>query len=156
MKLYFLRHGKADWPDWSGNDDDRPLTDDGIEEMRLVANALKRLKVAPDVILASPLPRALRTAEIAAKALGGQLEQRDELRPGFDRGQCDTLLVTRDGADVMMVGHEPDLSTLIRSFTGGRVKLGKAAAAAVEIGGELTAPRLLWLFPAKALIQLYR
>jgi phosphohistidine phosphatase SixA len=91
----------------------------------------------------------------AAGALGAPVEQRPELKPGFDRGECDTLLVTREGADVMMVGHEPDFSGLIRSLTGGRVKLSKGGTAEIEIGGELTAPRLLWLFPAKTLIRLY-
>ena len=155
MKLFLLRHGKADWPEWKGSDDERPLTDEGVREMRQVAVGLKQLKVQPDVILSSPLPRALRTAEIAGKALGVPVEQRLELKPGFDRGECDTLLVTRAGADVMMVGHEPDFSGLIRSLTGGRVKLSKAAIAAIEIGGELAAPRLIWLFPAKMLIRLY-
>jgi phosphohistidine phosphatase len=156
MKLYLLRHGKADWPDWKGSDDQRPLTDEGIDEMRLVAIALKRLKVTPDVILSSPLPRALRTAKLAAASLGAPVEERPELKPGFGRGDCDTLLITRPGADVMLVGHEPDFSNIIRSFTDGRVKLSKAAVAAIEFGGELTAPRLLWLFPAKMLIRLSR
>ena len=155
MKLFLLRHGKADWPEWLDSDDDRPLTDEGIREMRLVATALKRLALAPDIILTSPLPRALRTAEITGNALGTPVEERLELKPGFERGDCDTLLVSREGADVMMVGHEPDFSGLIRSFTGGRVKLPKAGIAAIEIGGELASPRLLWLFPAKMLIRLY-
>jgi len=155
MKLFLLRHGKADWPDWTGSDDERPLTEEGIQEMRLVAAALKRLAVKPDVILSSPLPRALRTAKIAAEALGAPVEVRAELKPGFDRGACDTLLAMRDGADVMMVGHEPDFSCLVRSLIGGRIKLSKAATAAVEIGAELAAPRLIWLFPAKLLIRLY-
>jgi len=156
MKLFLLRHGKADWPDWKGADDERPLTDEGVAEMRLVAAALKRLKVQPDVILSSPLPRALRTAKIAGSALGVAVEERPELKPGFDRGVCDTLLAARADADVMLVGHEPDFSGLIRSLTGGRVKLPKAGTAAIEIGGELTAPQLLWLYPAKTLIRLYR
>jgi phosphohistidine phosphatase len=155
MKLYLLRHGKADWPDWQGADDERPLTDEGVEEMQQVAAALKRLKATPDLILSSPLPRALRTAEIAAKALGVRLEQRVELRPGFNRRQCDAILAARPEFDVMLVGHEPDLSRLIRSLTGGRVKLSKAATAAIELGEEMPAARLLWLFPAKMLIRLY-
>ncbi len=155
MKLYLLRHGKADWPDWPGSDEARPLTDEGIEEMQLVAGALKRLKVGPDLILSSPLPRSLRTAEIAAKALGVPVEQRVELQPGFSRRQCDAILAARPEFDVMLVGHEPDFSRLIRSLTGGRVKISKAATAAVELGEDMPAPRLLWLFPAKMLIRLY-
>ncbi len=156
MILYLLRHGKADWPEWAGPDDERPLTREGIEEMRVVAAALKRLKVAPDFILSSPLLRALQTADIAAKELGIALERSPELAPGFDRRKCDTLVASRPKGDVMMVGHEPDFSGLIRALTGGRVKFGKAAVGAIELSEEMPAARLLWLFPAKALIRLYR
>jgi len=155
MTLFLLRHGKADWPYWDGPDDDRPLTETGVREMRVVAAALKRLNVQPDFILSSPLPRALRTAEIAAEELGPPVEQHAELKPGFDRRKCDALLASRAGADVMLVGHEPDLGGIIRSLTGGWAKLSKAATAAVEIDIELPAGRLLWLFPAKMLIRLY-
>jgi len=153
MKLYLLRHGKADWPEWTAPDDERPLTEEGIEEMRRVAAALKRLKVVPDHILSSPLPRALKTAEIAGKALGVAVNERAELKPGFDRRKCDAILAAMPGDDVMLVGHEPDFSRLIKSLTGGRVRLPKAAIAAVEFGDEIPAPRLLWLFPAKSLVR---
>jgi len=155
MNLYLLRHGKADWPDWTAPDDERPLTGEGIQEMERVAAALKRLKVNPDQILTSPLPRALRTAEIAGKALGVSVKQRPELQPGFDRKKCDSLLAAYPGDDLMIVGHEPDFSHVIRSLIGGRVKFPKAAAAALEVGDDIPIPRLLWLFPAKALIRLY-
>lgn len=156
MTLFLLRHGKADWPDWDGPDDERPLTEEGVREMRQVAAALERLKVKPHFILSSPLPRALRTAEIAAEQLGLPVEQHAELKPGFNRRGCDALLASRAGADVMMVGHEPDFGGIIHSLTGGRVKLSKAATAAIEIAAEPPAGRLLWLFPAKMLIRLYR
>jgi len=57
---------------------------------------------------------------------------------------------------MMLVGHEPDFSGIVRSLTGGRVKFSKAAIAAVEISEDMPAARLLWLFPAKMLIRLYR
>jgi phosphohistidine phosphatase len=58
MKLYFLRHGEADWPDWKKPDDERPLTKAGRKEMNEVGKFLHRLKVFPDLIVTSPLPRA--------------------------------------------------------------------------------------------------
>src|SRR6202030_4649732 len=69
MDLYFLRHGEADWPDWEKSDDERPLTKRGKKEMHEVAAFLKRLKVCPDVIVTSPLPRASQTAGIVAEHL---------------------------------------------------------------------------------------
>jgi phosphohistidine phosphatase len=153
MKLYLLRHGKADWPDWTGPDSDRPLTEEGAEDARLVAAGLKHLKVEPVAVLSSPLPRALQTAEIAAKALGVPVSQLSELSPGFDRRKLTPLIESRTG-DVMLVGHEPDFSRLVRSLTGGRVKLSRGAIACIDVGDDLTGSRLLWLLPPKVVIRL--
>ncbi len=59
MKLCFLRHGEADWPNWDKPDDERPLTERGRKEMKRVAKFFQRLKFSADAILTSPL-RALR------------------------------------------------------------------------------------------------
>ena len=40
MKLYLLRHGKADWPNWDQPDDERPLTEEGKKEVAAVAKLL--------------------------------------------------------------------------------------------------------------------
>ena len=69
MRLYFLRHGAADWPDWKKPDDERPLTKAGRKEVHEVGELLTALRVQLDVILTSPLPRAAQTADIAAEHL---------------------------------------------------------------------------------------
>ena len=79
MQLYFLRHGEADWPDWTKPDDERPLTDFGKKEVRQVAKLLERLKVRPDLIVSSPLPRASQTANIAAEYLRTKLREDEAL-----------------------------------------------------------------------------
>ena len=141
-------------PDFSGLI--RSLTGGRVKLSKAaVAAALARLKIEPEFILSSPLPRALRTAEIAAEALGRPVQQRSELAPGFDSRKCDALLAGRDGPGVMLVGHEPDFSGIVRSFTGARVKFPKAAIAAIEVSDEMPVARLLWLIPAKMLIRLY-
>src|SRR5215213_6761114 len=81
MQLYFLRHGEADWPHWTKPDDERPLTDFGKKEVRQVAKFLGRLKVKPDLIVSSPLPRALQTAEVAAQELKTKVRQDEALEP---------------------------------------------------------------------------
>src|SRR5258708_30193051 len=83
MQLYFLRHGEADWPGWTKPDDERPLTDFGKKEVRQVTKFLNRLKVKPDVIVSSPLPRALQTAEVPAEQLKTKLRQDEKPHPGF-------------------------------------------------------------------------
>src|SRR5207245_1323191 len=91
MQLYFLRHGEADWPDWKKSDDERPLTKRGKKEMHEVGAFLARLKVRPDLILTSPLPRASQTAEIAAEHLKSKCREDNRLAPGFGPAELEEL-----------------------------------------------------------------
>src|SRR5437667_11288864 len=113
MQLYFLRHGEADWPDWNKPDDERPLTDFGKKEVRQVAKFLNRLKVKPDLIVTSPLPRALQTAEGAAEQLKTKLRQGEALEPGFGISELRTVLKRHRQKVLMLVRHEPDLPSRI-------------------------------------------
>ena len=149
MTLYLLRHGKADWPGWDKPDDERPLTKGGIREMRRIAQFLAELNVTPSVILSSPLPRAWQTAEIAAEALGLEVREQATLRPGFSLAKFRALMKHAKGADLMLVGHEPDFSGLIRALTGGIVKLGKGGIARVDLDEAGEGGRLIWLIPPK-------
>lgn len=149
MKLYLLRHRKADWPDWDKPDDERPLTKEGKREMRRIAQFLEELNVAPSVILSSPLPRAWQTAEIAADALRLEVREQATLRPGFSPAKFRALMKHAKGADLMLVGHEPDLSGVIRALTGGIVKLGKGGLARIDVDQAGEAGRLIWLIPPK-------
>jgi phosphohistidine phosphatase SixA len=149
MQLYFLRHGEADWPGWTKPDDERPLTDFGKKEVRQVAKFLNRLKVKPDLIVTSPLPRALQTAEVAAEQLKTKLRQDEALEPGFGISELRTVLKRHRSKVLMLVGHEPDFSSVISALTGASLKLSKAGVALVDIDPEAQEGRLLWLFPPK-------
>jgi phosphohistidine phosphatase len=148
MKLYFLRHGKADWPDWTKSDDERPLTKKGAKEVRKVARFLAELDVAP-LILTSPLPRASQTAAIAAEVLGLELREEKNLKPGFDARKLAKVVENFSTGDLMLVGHEPDFSQTIAELTGGATKLSKAGVALVELDPPTMSGRLLWLLPPK-------
>ena len=149
MQLYFLRHGEADWPGWTKPDDERPLTDFGKKEVRQVATFLNRLKVKPDLIVTSPLPRALQTAEVAAEQLKTKLRQDEALEPGFGISELSTVLKRHPSKVLMLVGHEPDFSSVVSALTGASLKLSKAGVALVDIDPEAEEGRLLWLFPPK-------
>ncbi len=149
MQLYFLRHGEADWPGWTKPDDERPLTDFGKKEARQVANFLNRLKVKPDLIVSSPLPRALQTAEAAKEELKTKLCQDEALEPGFGIGELSAVLKRHRSKVLMLVGHEPDFSSVISALTGGFIKMSKAGVALIDIDPETEKGRLLWLFPPK-------
>ena len=150
MKVYFLRHGVADWPDWTGPDSERPLTKDGRKEVKRVAQALVERGVSTDVILSSPLPRAQQTAEIAGAELNTAVTVDAALSPGFSEETLRALLHAHDGKDVMFVGHEPDFSTLVEALTGGAVVMAKAGVARVDLE-DAAQPRgeLRWLVTPK-------
>ena len=149
MRLYFLRHGEADWPNWTKPDDERPLTDFGKKEVRQVAKLLERLKVRPDLIVTSPLPRASQTAKIAAKALKAKLREDGSLAPGFGINELRTLFNHHPSKVLMLVGHEPDFTTVISELTGAALKLSKAGVALLDVDPELDQGKLLWLFAPK-------
>jgi phosphohistidine phosphatase len=149
MKLYFLRHGEADWPNWRKPDDERPLTKRGKREMRDVAKFLDRLKVRPDLIVTSPLPRAAQTAEIAADYLKAKMRKDESLSPGFSMNKLRTVLKRHRANTLMLVGHEPDFTNAISGLTGASLKLAKAGVALVDVDLESSEGKLLWLFPPK-------
>lgn len=146
IQLYLMRHGLAvphGTPDIA--DDDRPLTTEGERRVRSVGRALRRLRVKVDRIVTSPLPRALRTAEIVAEGLGKPdlIELADELRAGRDAASIHEWLPTRTEERLMVVGHNPTLSDLMarlvvgpdRPSIGDLHKGGIAALRSESIGG---------------------
>jgi phosphohistidine phosphatase len=149
MQLYFLRHGEADWPHWTRPDDERPLTDFGKKEVGQVAKFLGRLKVKPNLVLTSPLPRASQTAEVAAGQLKTKLRQDEALEPEFGIDGLRTLLKRHGSKVLMLVGHEPDFTSVISALTGASLKLSKAGVVLVDFDPETEKGRLLWLFPPK-------
>ncbi len=68
MDLYLVRHATAEDRAETG-DDERALTEEGKAKMIRATRGLAKLKVRPDLILASPLRRARETAEILAEGL---------------------------------------------------------------------------------------
>ena len=149
MKLCFLRHGEADWPNWNKPDDERPLTKRGRKEMKRVAKFLDRLEFIPDAILTSPLPRASQTAEIVADRLKMELKTESALAHGFNLERLRRIITKLECECVMIVGHEPEFSAVIKELTGGEVKLSKAGVALLEVNRGCTSGKLLWLFPPK-------
>ncbi len=157
MKLYFLRHGQAGQrSQWQGDDAARPLTGEGKDRMAREAEALAKIGLALDVIVTSPLLRAVQTAEIVAQRLNmaDKLVQDDRLGPGFGPGQLAKILKDHpDASGVMLVGHEPDFSSTVSHLIGGGdVVCKKGGIACVKLsGGDKLKGDLVWLVPPSVL-----
>lgn len=125
MKLYLLRHGDAaDHGDSRyPNDADRPLTTKGLQRTKLLAHALRQWEISFDAILTSPLVRARQTAEALARGLRfhGHPEQIAHLAPSGDVEKLVHHLnrLRPTPANILVVGHEPYLSSLISLLCSG-------------------------------------
>ncbi|MCX6968387.1 MAG: phosphohistidine phosphatase SixA [Verrucomicrobia bacterium] len=149
MRLYFFRHGQADWPHRNDSDDNRPLNKRGAKETRRMAKFLRCLGIKPGLLMTSPLPRASQTAEIAAEEFQAPLVEEAALSPGCDVAKLRAILKKHPGQEeVMLFGHEPDLSTILKALTGSRLKISKSGVARVDLDAKLTG-KLVWLFPPK-------
>jgi phosphohistidine phosphatase len=146
--LYFLRHGKAGAPR-AQDDDQRELTKTGIAALRDAAPIWRRLNLRPDVVLSSPLPRALQTAELLCEAVGGSPITDDRLRPGATWGDMARAIAAhQDARRVMFVGHEPDLSAAVAELSGAAsVRMRKGGLACLEFYGipEPGSGEIAWL-----------
>lgn len=113
MRIYLVRHGDAIPEEEAGSDRDRWLSARGREAARVLGRLLREQGVAPDAILCSPLPRAVQTAELLAACLDylGPISSRRFLEPSAHPRLAATEIAAA-GAAVMVVGHEPSISSL--------------------------------------------
>jgi phosphohistidine phosphatase len=143
-QLWLLRHGDAE-PHGTRDDADRRLTARGEDQARTAGAAIARLELGIDAVLTSPRVRALETARLACEAAGiARFQVHDPLSGGFDAHAASAVLAGRwADARVLLVGHEPDLSGLVRAFTGGTAAVKKGGLVGIEVdpdeGGTLRA-----------------
>ncbi len=124
--IYLLRHGDAE--DGSGDDAARRLTPKGEGQGRAAGEALAVLEARIDACLTSPRLRAAETAQLACAPLEIEPETAEELRGG----SFDPLALAAGRGDVLLVGHEPDLSAEVARLTGANAKLRKGGLAIVD------------------------
>lgn len=166
-ELYILRHGIAVDHGTPGyeRDSDRPLTKEGIRKMEEIAHAMKRLEISFDVILSSPYVRARQTAEITAEGLDlkKNLKFSDHLTV---EGDPEDLIAEihknyAQAESLLLVGHEPSLSTLISVLVANTdysiLALKKGGFCKMTMAGELRYKRCAtmdWLLTPRQLIEL--
>ena len=89
-----------------------------------------------------------RRRQIIAEELGAPVAD-DDVLLGVEADDL-AALAERHGEDLVLVGHEPDLSVLLHAVTGARVSFPKAGAAAIEpLAGQQG--ELRWFLRPRAL-----
>lgn len=151
-----LRHAPARTRDFARWPDDRarPLRPSGRKEFRQAADALARLLSEEGEVASSPMARSLETADILAKEWppARRKETWEELSPeGSPSALFARALRSRSRGDLVLVGHEPDLSRFVGfCLTGGDLsvlRFARGGAVALDFPGEVRpgGGRLLWL-----------
>ncbi|MES2386671.1 MAG: histidine phosphatase family protein [Bacteroidota bacterium] len=121
--LYLVRHAHTESHSMAKPDFERELDNQGLQEAEKIGEKLKRLKVNPQVILASPAFRTTKTAKLIANKL--------DINPAAiiypeglyhaDPGTYLEYLADLDAENqppvsVMIVGHNPTVSDAAGMF----------------------------------------
>lgn len=136
MHLYLLRHADAETE--APTDDQRFLSEKGMMQASRVARFCDAHEIRPKFILTSPLRRAHQTASEVAGLLGSELVTVRWLSCGATpNGILERLDEYKDSPAVMLVGHEPDFSTLIGALVGstvhGSIHVRKASLTMIDL-----------------------
>jgi phosphohistidine phosphatase len=161
MNLYLMRHANAGIRrENPALDAKRALVKDGKDQCILMARLLGALKVQADVIVSSPLKRALQTAQLVGTELGyeARVEVSPALGPNADYAAFLQLLEKySDREDVLMVGHNPNLfkflGQLITGNGGAGVRMRKGSVARIDTSKH--PPLLQWLIDPRMARSIY-
>lgn len=138
-RLLLLRHGKSDWSAPSAGDHDRPLAPRGRRAADTVGRWLAEAGVVPSLALTSTAVRASDT--VARAVTAGEWET--EVRPTrslYMAGAREALALVEalddDPEILLLAGHQPTMSSLVRlAIGGGAVRMPTAAVACLRFEG---------------------
>jgi len=144
MKVHIIRHAQAIERSADRPDEERYLTCRGRKRFRQVAACLKKMAIAPDYIISSPLVRAVQTADILSETISfsGELQISAVLADGPDISALSSLLRERAAAkEIVIVGHEPELGELVGTLLHrtSPCALSKGCVVSLEISQKKTA-----------------
>lgn len=152
--LYFLRHATAELRQLGLADQPRQLIDKGVRQAEKVAAMFLRQQLVPELVLSSPYPRAVQTAQIVCDhAALPVMEQQDWLAIDTPTEIALNALLQRlptFPAQTLLVGHEPDLSHLIGLLLGtsaASLRIKKASLCCLTFNIERRQAQLQWLLP---------
>jgi len=140
LNIYFIRHSIAEPADNKISDQDRRLTVEGKRILEYSAEYLKKYIDSIDIIISSPLYRAVETAEIIRKIFKVEKEIIKDYSLLNGRSTDELLLLAESLVmkNVAMVGHQPDISQHISKLISGSeagLKIPPASIAKISFDG---------------------
>lgn len=157
MKVYLIRHAEAVALGEQGITDDaeRPLTDVGEQQSRIIAKGLLRTGIRLDKLLTSPLVRAKQTTDLLIRNWDGpppEVVECDELAPDVRLKKLARALRRVNSENIGLVGHNPQLALFAAWLIGSKktqIDLAKAGVACIDFEDALDKGMgtLEWLVP---------
>jgi phosphohistidine phosphatase len=119
-QLLLLRHAKSSWDDPRLSDHARPLNARGRRAAAAMAQAMRELRLSPDIVLVSSARRTLQTLEALAPFEDGPLvEPMDDLYLAPWQRLLEVLRgVPQTARSVLLIGHNPGLHELAVALLG--------------------------------------
>jgi len=118
-KLYIIRHAKSSWKDLELDDFDRPLNKRGKLNAPFMGKKLKKKRVHPDIVIASPALRSRLTAEVIAKKVKyfKDIVYDEELYESSATMLCEALVKIEDKNNIaFLVGHSTGINLFVENY----------------------------------------
>ncbi len=121
MNLYLIRHSEAEKISPPKKDFDRQLTGEGIELIKSAVKYWKKIIPKFDLIITSPLLRAVQTSKIVADGLNYTKEviKDNNIAAGASTSNVIEIINSYNVEDIAIIGHQPDLSNHVSNFISG-------------------------------------
>jgi phosphohistidine phosphatase len=140
MNLYILRHASAGTRRADSTlDAKRPLDKEGKEQCLLIGSYLNALRIQFDLIISSPLKRALQTASLVGTevAYDSKIQITEAVSPSGTVSSFQALVNPLSAHEnVLVVGHNPNLpeflGSLICAPKPASIRMRKGAIARVD------------------------
>lgn len=116
MEVLLIRHGEASWD--AASDMERRLTPRGESQLLAAGAWLAEQQWQPDQIWVSPYRRAQQSADIVAQGWRARRRSIASLSPDAALTELESLLETFVGERLVLIGHNPLLSTAVASWHG--------------------------------------
>jgi phosphohistidine phosphatase len=159
MILYLLRHGDA-IRDTRGHDSERPLSDVGRQQATAIGKFLRTGALGIQNVLCSPLLRARQTADAVLHEIGDiPFNTTKHLTSSSDPQHILRELADLNKQTVLLIGHEPHLSTTISVLLAGdernRVMMKPCSLACLSSFAhpEVNKGLLQWLIHAEQIMN---
>lgn len=135
--LLLLRHAKAVPQVVSGIDRDRTLDAIGELDATLLGKRLKKSKIKIDLAITSPAVRAFSTAATVIEHCGAKKKHILKVNDRLYASSPDRLLEAIQSVDkkvktLMIVGHNPEISGIVKKFITGFDELSPCSLAAIR------------------------